>query len=102
MSDRIDNLLRQGEVLAVYDGAGVMRLDLAGRDNERLTGVPYFQPRGFSASPAVGDIVLVLCEGGELESATALCLLDKTNRPKGLGAGELALFNEGRAGLANR
>ena len=93
---RLDMMVARGYLIAVDDADGMQTMQVGVLDGEVLDQVERFQTYGISAVPPPGDntAVLIVDVQGNRDQPVAVALNDSGSRPKGVGPGEVVIYND--------
>jgi phage baseplate assembly protein V len=91
---RIDMMLSRGVLRATTDSEGVQTMQMTGLEGEVIDDVERFQSYGVSSVPPPGGDALIGFVSGNRDHGVVLAVNDRTSRPKGIGPGEVVLYND--------
>lgn len=94
---RVRSMVRRG-VLSVLSDEGAQRATVEGVEPTPLDLVEVIEPYGFTSRPTAGAEVITIAVGGAAEHQVCLHY-DRRSRPKGLEAGEVAVYHAGGASV---
>jgi phage baseplate assembly protein V len=98
MSDESDaaikNMLRRATLVEVDDSGTQQKMRLKGVSGEELREVVRIQPYGFTSHPPAGSEGLLMNLGGRSDRAVVIGVEHPQSRPKGLGAGSQAIYDQ--------
>jgi len=78
----------------VDDGGGLQALDVETHEGVVRSGVEVLHPYGVASAPPAGALCVVLAIGGDQGDLVALPAASPAGRLGGLGAGEVALYDD--------
>lgn len=87
-------MIARGIVSLADDSTKLQIVQVDIKADETLESVEHFQPAGLTTVPVEGNDAecLLLAVGGLRNHTIALCVQDRTKRPKDLSPGEVALY----------
>ncbi len=91
VATRVLGMVRRAIVRLVDDSDTVQRVQVEARAGETVPDVDCLQPYGLTGNPPVGARALVVNVGSAFDHVVAL-LAGHTDRPTGLGAGDVTLY----------
>ncbi len=94
LRSRIANMLARGIVRLVSSGAGMQHLQVDLMAGETRDGAEHFESYGFTSRPHPGAECFVAFPFGSRDHPIVLVAADRRYRLKGLGAGEVALYDD--------
>lgn len=89
---RLLGMVRRAIVRLVDDSGTVQRVQVEARAGETVPDVDHLQPYGLTGHPPVGARALILTIGAAWDHVVAL-VAGHTDRPKGLGSGDVTLYS---------
>jgi phage baseplate assembly protein V len=98
VANRLRNLVVRAVVNSVDDSGKWQRAQIEASDGETLSGVPVFQPYGFSSNAPVaaggdGPEALVVRIGGRPDNSVIIAIGDRRYRLPNLAAEEVAMYD---------
>lgn len=89
---RIRNLIARGIFQLADDSKNVQTIQHTLLANEVRSNVERPQQYGFTSHPLPGMPTITVCHGGQRDNASVICVYDHKHRPKGMQAGEVAIY----------
>ena len=91
---RVRLMVARGVLELVDDSTSGQTLQLTLLADEVRDDIEHFHPYGLTSVPPVGSEALVMFVGGSRDHGIAAVVTDRTTRPTGLDAGEVALHKD--------
>lgn len=94
LARRVRLLVGRGILRLVNDGLKLQGVQVSLLADEVHDNVERFQEYGFTSHPHPGAETIAVCVGGSRDHAVVISIDDRRYRLKGLGAGEVALYDD--------
>ncbi len=92
IATRLLGSVRRALVRLVDDDGTVQKVQVEARSGESIPDVDHLQPYGLTGNPPLGARTLLLMVGGAWDHVVALAT-GHTDRPTGLGAGDVTVYS---------
>ncbi|WP_039788546.1 phage baseplate assembly protein V [Herbaspirillum huttiense] len=94
ISSRLRHLISRGRIRAISDDDVAQRAQVKFSDIELVDGIVRLEEFGFTSNPPFNSDALVVCLTGDRSNGAVIATNHQASRPRGLGPGESAVFNQ--------